>query len=56
MSTATMQAAIWIIFVIFVLGGIAAFITEAVLKYRQSKRIHRRLFETGYRYSTKDFK
>jgi hypothetical protein len=41
---------------LFIAAGLAAVIAEWVMKYRQRKRIHRRMFETGYRFSTKDFK
>ena len=56
MSTEVMQAGIVIIAVIFVLGGLAAIITEWVLKYRQSKRRNKRLYGHGNIYSMRDWK
>ena len=56
MTTEVMQAGIIIIAVIFVLAGIAAIITEQVLKYRQRQRRNRRLYGFGNVYSQRDFK
>jgi hypothetical protein len=50
------QVGMWAVFIVFVGGGLVTIAAGWIAKYKRNKRRYRRLYETGYRYSTRDFK
>lgn len=48
------QAGMYIVGAIFLLAGVAAVVTEWVLRYRQTQRRNKRLYGHGNIYSTRD--
>ncbi len=47
-------AGTYIVAIIFILAGLAAIVTESVLRYRQTQRRNKRLYKHGRLYSTRE--
>jgi hypothetical protein len=47
-------AGTYIVAIIFILAGLAAIVTESVLRYRQAQRRNKRLYKHGRLYSTRE--
>jgi uncharacterized membrane protein YcjF (UPF0283 family) len=47
-------AGTYIVAIIFILAGLAAIVTEWVMRYRQAQRRNKRLYKHGRLYSTRE--